>query len=82
MVSFYGLLEASLLVLNGIAILNRERFLKKFGLSSPVATFEMPAQSPTVKQQLINLILAVQTVMRVPLIGINLLVIIIKLLVG
>lgn len=33
MLSFYGLLEAALLVLNGIAILHRERFLKKVRLA-------------------------------------------------
>ncbi|VDD86693.1 unnamed protein product [Enterobius vermicularis] len=61
--SFYGLLEASLLILNGIAVLNKERFLKKIGLLTPANSFEAPYQS-SVKQQFVNLILAIQTVMR------------------
>ncbi|CAI4224605.1 unnamed protein product [Auanema sp. JU1783] len=74
--SFYGLLEAALLILNGIAVLHRDRFLKKYGLAAPVHSFD---SQPTVKTQLINLILAVQTVMRMPLIAINLVVIAFKL---
>lgn len=31
-ISFYGLLEAGLFVLNGIAVLNKERFLNKVKL--------------------------------------------------
>lgn len=61
MLSFYGLLEASLLILNGIAILHRERFLKKYGLGAPSHSFD---SEPGVKTQVINLICAVQTVMR------------------
>ncbi|VDM68306.1 unnamed protein product [Strongylus vulgaris] len=85
--SFYGLLEAALLILNGIAILHRERFLKKYGFGVPSNSFE--SDSGSVKNQLINLVLAVQTVMRseflvldVPLIGINLIVIVFKLVLG
>ncbi|CAP32397.2 Protein CBG13626 [Caenorhabditis briggsae] len=59
--SFYALLEAALLVLNGIAILHRERFLKKYGLGAPSHSFD---GSSTVKDQLVSLIFAVQTVMR------------------
>ncbi|VDN59991.1 unnamed protein product [Dracunculus medinensis] len=66
--SFYGLLEASLLMLNGIAVLNRERFLKKvFSFSS----------LSHIKFQLIF-----TRFFSVPLIAINILVILFKLLVG
>ncbi|GMT29142.1 hypothetical protein PFISCL1PPCAC_20439 [Pristionchus fissidentatus] len=78
--SFYGLLEASLLVLNAIAILNRQRFLKKIGLDAPIHSFD--GQEGSVKNQIISLILAVQTVMRMPLIGINIIVIFFKLILG
>ncbi|ETN86122.1 hypothetical protein RB195_005573 [Necator americanus] len=78
--SFYGLLEAALLILNGIAILHRERFLKKYGFAVPTHSFE--SDSGSIKTQLISLILAVQTVMRMPLIGINIAVIAFKLILG
>lgn len=78
--SFYNLLEAVLLFLNGIAVLHRERFLNKYGFSVPSHSFEPEAGS--VKAQLISLVLAVQTVMRMPLIGVNIIVIVIKLIFG
>ncbi|CAJ0944316.1 unnamed protein product, partial [Mesorhabditis belari] len=79
--SFYGLLEAALLVLNGIAVLNRERFLKKIGFGEPVHSFDGSSQS-SVKGQLMSLIFAVQTVMRMPLIAVNICVILFKLILG
>ncbi|VDM25028.1 unnamed protein product [Toxocara canis] len=80
-VSFYALLEACLLVLNGIAVLNKERFLKKvFCAFHSLAYFSIIVQfhiAPTtlsnsfespdpssMKMQLFNLVIAVQTVMR------------------
>ncbi|VDM95475.1 unnamed protein product [Thelazia callipaeda] len=80
-ITFYGLLEASLLVLNGIAVLNRERFLSKVGLSVSNYSFET-VDSLSFKMQVVNLIAAVQTVMRVPLIAVNIFVILMKLLFG
>ena len=79
--SFYGLLEAALLVLNGIAVLHKDRFLKKvfqvnksdfyflvknaslfqYGLTVSPHSFE---SQNSVKNQIVGLILAVQTVMR------------------
>ncbi|WKX89084.1 hypothetical protein Q1695_008605 [Nippostrongylus brasiliensis] len=78
--SFYGLLEAALLILNGIAVLHRDRFLKKYGFGVPSHSFE--SDSSSVKDQLVRLVLAVQTVMRMPLIGINIIVIAFKLILG
>ncbi|KHN75069.1 Immediate early response 3-interacting protein 1 [Toxocara canis] len=80
-VSFYALLEACLLVLNGIAVLNKERFLKKIAPTTLSNSFESPDPS-SMKMQLFNLVIAVQTVMRVPLIAVNILVITFKLLFG
>uniref|UniRef100_A0A8R1XVJ4 Immediate early response 3-interacting protein 1 n=1 Tax=Onchocerca volvulus TaxID=6282 RepID=A0A8R1XVJ4_ONCVO len=62
-ISFYGLLEAGLFILNGIAVLNKERFLNKVGLSMPSNSFEV-ANPSSFKMQVVNLIAAVQTVMR------------------
>jgi len=79
--SLYTLLEAGLLFVNAIAILNRQRFLSKVGLSQP--TYDSYGDNqPGVKSQIVNLIYAVQTVMRVPLIFLNIVVIVIKLLLG
>uniref|UniRef100_A0A1I7Z1P5 Immediate early response 3-interacting protein 1 n=1 Tax=Steinernema glaseri TaxID=37863 RepID=A0A1I7Z1P5_9BILA len=62
MLSFYGLLEASLLVVNGLAIVNRERVLNKIVKNSQYSSFDN--QESSVKMQLVNLVIAVQTVMR------------------
>ncbi len=59
--SLYSLLEAGLLFINAIAILNRDRFLSKIGLGVDNISF---GQQPGVKSQLINLIFSVQMVMR------------------
>ena len=77
---FYSLLEAVLLVVNAMAVLNEERFLSKIGWG----TDQMAAygEQPSAKQQLLNLIRSVRTVMRIPLIGVNLFVIVVKLLMG
>ena len=77
---FYSLLEAILLVVNAMAVLNEERFLSKIGWgTNQMAGF---GDEPGVKQQLMNLIRSVRTVMRIPLIGINAFVIVVKLLMG
>uniref|UniRef100_A0A1I7Z1U7 Immediate early response 3-interacting protein 1 n=1 Tax=Steinernema glaseri TaxID=37863 RepID=A0A1I7Z1U7_9BILA len=80
MLSFYGLLEASLLVVNGLAIVNRERVLNKIVKNSQYSSFDN--QESSVKMQLVNLVIAVQTVMRIPLIAINIFVILVKLVMG
>ena len=66
----YSLLEAGLLVLNAICILHEERFLAKVGEASGI------------KEQFLDIIRSVGTVMRIPLVFINLLVITKKLLLG
>ncbi|TKR96397.1 hypothetical protein L596_010416 [Steinernema carpocapsae] len=63
MLSFYGLLEAMLLVVNGIAIINRERVLNKIVKNSQFQTFDNTQQN-SVKLQMVNLAIAIQTVTR------------------
>lgn len=76
----YSLLESVLLVINAMAVLNEERFLSKIGWgANQMAGF---GEEPGVKQQLLNLVRSVRTVMRIPLIAINSFVIIVKLLMG
>ena len=76
----YSLMEASLLVLNAICILHEERFLSKIGWSSQHNRGF--GEAPGVKQQILNIIQSVRTVMRIPLIFINIIVISKKLLLG
>lgn len=75
-----ALLEASLLVLNAICILHEKRFLSKVGWASDNARGF--GEQPGVKAQVLHIVHATRTVMRVPLIFVNCLVIIKKLLLG
>lgn len=95
--TLYSLLEASLLFLNAVAVLNRQRFLSKIGLSQP-SYQSYGDEGGSVKQQLVTGIYAVQTVMRceccvqnslgcnclhlVPLIFVNVFIILLKLVFG
>ncbi|CEL59883.1 Protein transport protein YOS1 OS=Saccharomyces cerevisiae (strain ATCC 204508 / S288c) GN=YOS1 PE=1 SV=1 [Rhizoctonia solani AG-1 IB] len=82
----------SLLLINAIAILNEERFLARIGWSS---VGQQPGQQYTqydrtgygeggseVKSKLINLIGAVRTLLRIPLIIVNIVVILYELALG
>jgi len=66
----YGLLEACILFVNSLAILHEERFLQKVGWGADQNTGGF-GEEPGVKQQIINLVKAVRTVMRIPLIFFN-----------
>jgi len=76
----YSLLEAALLVLNAICVLHEERFLAKVGWSAN--SNQGFGEPPGVKKQILDIIRSVRTVMRIPLIFINSLVIVKKLLLG
>lgn len=72
-----------LLLINAVAVLSEERFLRRIGLgsnSNQGAVFGQ--QESTTKSKLVQLISAVQTLLRIPLIGINVLVIVYELLLG
>ena len=75
-----ALLEASLLVVNAICVLHKKRFLAKFGWASDNARGF--GEQLGVKAQILNIIYSTRTVMRFPLIFVNTLVIIKKLLLG
>jgi hypothetical protein len=64
MLSLYSLLEASLLLINAVAVLNRERFLHRYFASSSNSFESSSGAAPSAKTQLVNLVFAVQTVMR------------------
>uniref|UniRef100_U5EU61 Immediate early response 3-interacting protein 1 n=1 Tax=Corethrella appendiculata TaxID=1370023 RepID=U5EU61_9DIPT len=81
MFTLWSLIEASLLCLNAVCILHEERFLAKigWGASSQVQGFGEP---PTMKSQALNLIRSIRTVAKIPLILLNIVAIIFKLLLG
>uniref|UniRef100_A0A5K3ER33 Immediate early response 3-interacting protein 1 n=1 Tax=Mesocestoides corti TaxID=53468 RepID=A0A5K3ER33_MESCO len=76
---FYSLLEASILVLNAICILHEQRFLAKYGWGSEAYNF---GSDVSMKSRLLTFITSVRTVMRIPLIGLNTILIIFKLIMG
>ncbi|KAE9546282.1 hypothetical protein FO519_010506 [Halicephalobus sp. NKZ332] len=80
MFSLYSILEFTLLILNGFAIVNKERVLNKY-LRNNQHSFHQ-SNDESVVMRLVNLILSIQTVLRIPLIGINVVVIVFKLLLG
>jgi len=89
------IIYVTLLLVNAIAVLNEERFLARIGLStqSPSQAYSQPSfdqayggqnpnAGPSVRDQLVNLIGAVRTLLRLPLIAANVAVIVYELLLG
>ncbi|PWN28212.1 Yos1-like protein [Jaminaea rosea] len=89
---FGTLLYVSVLCLNAIAILNEDRFLSRVGWSSASIQYEQQhsftsgpgghggSSDAGVKERLVNLMGAVRTLLRVPLVLINVLIILYELL--
>ena len=78
MISLTEFFVAGLLGVNGCAILNEDRFLVKVGWG-----YEESRQAPqSVKKQIINLLYAVRLLFTMPLMALNVIVIVLKLLVG
>ncbi|TFK43540.1 ER-to-golgi transport membrane protein [Crucibulum laeve] len=99
MSSLFGtIFKVSLLFINGIAVLNEERFLARIGwttssqqLRDTNTGFHQPYNQDGygatqgevgIKSRMIDLISAVRTLMRIPLIAINILVILYELALG
>ncbi|BFF99051.1 immediate early response 3-interacting protein 1 [Drosophila madeirensis] len=80
MFTLWTLIEASLLCLNAVCILHEERFLAKFGWGRQAGQHNFGA--PTAKDQVLNLIRSIRTVAKIPLIFLNIIAIIFKLLLG
>ncbi|ROT35286.1 Yos1-like protein [Sodiomyces alkalinus F11] len=73
----------SLLLINAIAVLSEDRFLARINLSPSSYDPAFGAGSDaSIKAKIINLIASVRTLMRIPLIGINTLVIVYGLFFG
>ncbi|KAL4227415.1 Immediate early response 3-interacting protein 1 [Mactra antiquata] len=75
----YSLIEAVILCLNAVCVLHEERFLSKIGWGTDQQAFGEPQG---MKTQIMNLIRSIRTVMRIPLIGINVVVIVFMLVLG
>ncbi|SCU79960.1 LAFA_0B06700g1_1 [Lachancea sp. 'fantastica'] len=72
-----------LLLINAVAVLSEERFLRRIGLGSNSSqSHAFGQQESSTKSKIIQLISAIQTLLRIPLIGINILVIVYELLLG
>ena len=72
------LFVSGLLVANGAAVLNEERFLAKVGWG-----YEQSRSEPqSVKKQVINLLHAVRLIFTIPLMALNAVTIVLKLLLG
>ncbi|OJJ05627.1 hypothetical protein ASPVEDRAFT_153811 [Aspergillus versicolor CBS 583.65] len=85
--SFFGLgrlVYVIILITNSIAILSEDRFLARIGWGRPQAdaAFGAAYDSTSVKAKTINLIASVRTVMRIPLIVINTIIIVYELILG
>ncbi|NWV12416.1 IR3IP protein, partial [Ptilonorhynchus violaceus] len=79
--TLYSLLQASLLIVNAVAVLHEERFLRHVGWGSDQGIGGF-GEEPGIKAQLTNLIRSIRTVMRLPLIALNSITIILLLLFG
>ncbi|CAI6331612.1 unnamed protein product [Periconia digitata] len=67
-----SLLYVALLLVNGIAVLSEDRFLARIGWTPSAAEPGFGQRDDAgVKSRLINLISSVRTLMRIPLIAIN-----------
>lgn len=72
---FGTLFYVSLLLINAVAILHQDRFLNKIGMGQ--------SQDPnSVQARIVNVISSIRTLLRFPLIALNILVIIYELLLG
>ncbi|KAI5951817.1 hypothetical protein KGF54_004892 [Candida jiufengensis] len=90
------LLYVVVLVINGIAVLSEDRFLNRIGWGSTTTTnngngiqnqfnqFQtgLDNNEGSIKTKLINLISAVRTLMRIPLIAVNIAIILYEIILG
>ncbi|EDW05971.1 immediate early response 3-interacting protein 1 [Drosophila mojavensis] len=80
MFTLWSLIEASLLCLNAVCILNEERFLARFGWRRQMVQQELGPPSTT--EQILFIIRSIRTVAKIPLIFLNIIAITFKLLFG
>lgn len=76
MLGIYSLIQSAILVVNAMAILNEDRLLRHYGW----ARNQVDRNDQGFKARTLELIHSVQTIMRIPLLFINICVIIIKMI--
>ncbi|CEO60036.1 Putative Yos1-like protein [Penicillium brasilianum] len=79
-----NLVYVVVLIINAIAVLSEDRFLARIGWGRTQAEpgFGATYDSTSVKAKSVNLIASVRTVMRIPLIVINTIIIVYELILG
>ncbi|KAF7713914.1 Yos1 family protein [Penicillium ucsense] len=79
-----NLVYVIVLIINAIAVLSEDRFLARIGWGRTQAepSFGASYDSTSVKAKSVNLIASVRTVMRIPLIVINTVIIVYELILG
>ncbi|KAI9698375.1 MAG: hypothetical protein M1836_003955 [Candelina mexicana] len=78
-----NLFYEAILLVNAIAILSEDRFLARIGWGNASEPgFGGSPDSASIKAKIVNLIASVRTLMRIPLIAINTLVIVYELVLG
>ena len=83
MFGLYTLIESAVFFVNAICILHEERFLVKYGLAPNAQQVQgFGNEEQNLKQKLVHFITSVRTVMRYPLIFINIVMIVILTLFG
>ncbi|KAI6179661.1 Immediate early response 3-interacting protein 1 [Aphelenchoides besseyi] len=78
--AFFSLIEFFVFILNGFAIVNRERVLNKY-LNKRQHSFDN-RQDDSALYRLAQLIISIQTVLRVPLIFVNIFIIVVRSVFG
>ncbi|KAI6221317.1 Macrophage erythroblast attacher [Aphelenchoides fujianensis] len=78
--ALFSLVEFFVFILNGFAIVNRERVLNKYLKNRQHSFDHRQEEGPLVR--LAQLIVSIQTVLRVPLIFVNIFIIVVRLVVG
>ncbi|KAK2771711.1 hypothetical protein FQN53_004920 [Emmonsiellopsis sp. PD_33] len=78
------LLYVIVLLVNAIAVLSEDRFLARIGWGRTQYDpgFGAAPDSTSIKAKSVNLIASVRTVMRIPLIAINLIIIVYEIILG
>ncbi|PLB40057.1 YOS1 family protein [Aspergillus candidus] len=84
---FFGLgklVYAAILLTNAIAVLSEDRFLARIGWGRTQAdpAFGATYDNTSVKAKTVNLIASIRTLMRIPLIVINTVIIVYQLILG
>jgi len=81
---FGNLIYICVLLINAVAVLSEDRFLARVGWSNASIEpgFGNSADASSMKTKLINLMTSIRTLMRIPLIAINMVIILYELVLG